>query len=205
MPSPQTSKVILFTVVGLIATGLGVWWSLKQPAPALTATHSSTAASQPTAPIVSQSAQTQPNAQAADTLPADFWTQTFDTPDGKTLALSQYKGQPILLNFWASWCPPCVKEMPDLNRFQQDMKDKGWRVIGLAVDGPTPVREFLAKVPVTFDIGLAGFGGTELSQALGNTAGGLPFTVLIDAQGRIVHRKMGGTTYDDLIKWSQTH
>ena len=194
MPSTQTSKVILFTVVGLVATGLGAWWSLS---------------SHPTGPIVSQSTQappsTQPNAQAADALPADFWTHTFDTPDGKTLALNQYKGQPILLNFWASWCPPCVKEMPDLNRFQQNMKDKGWRVIGLAVDGPTPVREFLAKVPVTFDIGLAGFGGTELSQALGNAAGGLPFTVLIDAQGRIVHRKMGGTTYDDLIKWSQTN
>jgi hypothetical protein len=56
----------------------------------------------------------------------------------------------------------------------------------------------LAKVPVGFDIGLAGFGGTELSQALGNTAGGLPFTVIIGADGRIVHRKVGGTTYAEL-------
>lgn len=204
MPQAPRRNAILFTLVGLTAAGLGAWWSQRSPAPALPPTAATPATQHPTATGPS-STPASAATQAANALPADFWTQTFDTPDGKTLALSQYKGQPILLNFWASWCPPCVKEMPDLNRFQQDMKAQGWRVVGLAVDGPTPVREFLAKVPVTFDIGLAGFGGTELSQALGNTAGGLPFTVLIDAQGRIVHRKMGGTSYDDLIKWSQTN
>ena len=75
---------------------------------------------------------------------------------------------------------------------------KGWRVVGLAIDGPTPVREFLAKVGVGFDIGLAGFGGTELSQKLGNAAGGLPFSVILDAQGQIRPRITGATSYDAL-------
>ena len=186
--NPSRLPQIAVAIVGIAAATLGAWWS----------SHPSTPGQTPAAIKQAQPAPTASAATAVDTLPADFWTQTFDTPDGKTLTLSTYKGKPILLNFWASWCPPCVKEMPDLDHFHKDMKDKGWHVIGLAVDGPTPVREFLTKVPVGFDIGLAGFGGTELSQALGNTAGGLPFTVVISADGRIVHRKVGGTTYADL-------
>ena len=196
---PSKLPALVFAAVGAVAAIAGAWWS----------TH--TAPSQTTPGVPTLTASAPPAASAAtvsaasDTLPADFWTQTFDTPDGKTLKLSDHKGHPILLNFWASWCPPCVKEMPDIDRFHRDMKTQGWHVVGLAVDGPTPVREFLAKVPVGFDIGLAGFGGTELSQALGNTAGGLPFTVLINAEGRIVHRKVGGTTYADLKAWAGGH
>ncbi len=196
---PSKLPAWVFAAVGAVAAIAGAWWSTQ------------TAPSQTTPGVPPLAASAPPAASAAtvtaasDTLPADFWTQTFDTPDGKTLKLSDHKGHPILLNFWASWCPPCVKEMPDIDRFHRDMKAQGWHVIGLAVDGPTPVREFLTKVPVGFDIGLAGFGGTELSQALGNTAGGLPFTVLINAEGRIVHRKVGGTTYADLKTWAGDH
>jgi hypothetical protein len=92
--------------------------------------------------------------------------------------------------------------LPEINRFHRDFASKGWQVVGLAVDGPTPVKEFLAKVRVGYEIGLAGFGGTELAQALGNDAGGLPFSVLIDARGRILHRKMGATSYEELAKWA---
>lgn len=137
-----------------------------------------------------------------DQLSPAFWQQQFDTPKGSPLTLAIAQGKPILLNFWATWCPPCVKELPELDRFHRAFGPKGWRVIGLAIDGPTPVKEFLAKVGVGFDIGLAGFGGTELAQALGNTAGGLPFSVLIDAQGRVRHRKMGATHYDELAAWA---
>lgn len=139
---------------------------------------------------------------AGDQLSPAFWQQQFDTPKGSPLTLAIAQGQPTLLNFWATWCPPCVKEMPELNRFHREFGPKGWKVIGLAIDGPTPVKEFLAKVGVGFDIGLAGFGGTELAQALGNTSGGLPFSVLIDAQGRVRHRKMGATHYGELAAWA---
>lgn len=140
---------------------------------------------------------------AGEALPADFWSQRFDTPDGGTLALSGLRGRALVLNFWATWCPPCVKEMPELDRFHAEFEPQGWSVIGLAVDGPTPVREFLQRTPVRFPIGLAGFGGTELAQALGNSAGGLPFSVLIDRNGRLRERKMGATHYDALRAWVQ--
>lgn len=126
-----------------------------------------------------------------------------ETADGRKLSEEAFRGRFVLLNVWATWCPPCVKEMPELDRFHTEFGAKGWQVLGLAIDGPTPVREFLAKVHVGFGVGLAGFGGTELAQALGNTAGGLPFSLLIDAQGRIRHRKMGATHFDELAAWAQ--
>jgi thiol-disulfide isomerase/thioredoxin len=85
---------------------------------------------------------------------------------------------PLVLNFWATWCPPCIKEMPALDRFREPCGTR-WEVVGLAVDGPTPVREFLQRVPVSFPIGLAGFGGADLGKRLGNQTGGLPFTVVL--------------------------
>jgi thiol-disulfide isomerase/thioredoxin len=141
--------------------------------------------------------------QSKDGLPPGFWAQQFDTLAGPPLALANLQGRALLLNFWATWCPPCVKEMPELDAFHTRFAKQGGQVLGLAIDGPTPVREFLQRTPVRFQIALAGFGGTELGQALGNTTGGLPFTVLIDAQGRVRQRKMGATHLPQLLRWAQ--
>jgi thiol-disulfide isomerase/thioredoxin len=138
-----------------------------------------------------------------DALPADFWQLAFDRPEGGQIALASLRGKPVLINFWATWCPPCVKEMPELDRFQREFAAKGWTVLGLAIDGPTPVREFLAKVRVGFTLGLAGLDGTELSQKLGNASGSLPFSVMLDAQGRIAQRKLGVTHFDELAAWAR--
>lgn len=132
-----------------------------------------------------------------------LWAMSFPTPDGGELAMAALRGRPLVLNFWATWCPPCVKEMPELDRFQRSFGMRGWQVVGLAIDGPTPVREFLTRVPVGFSIGLAGFGGSELGRALGNERGGLPFTVMFDAGGRIVQRKLGETHFDELSAWAR--
>lgn len=200
--STTKTNIWPFVLVGLIAAGAGAWWFQKAPSSNTVASAGGAASAPLTA--ASQPAPTASAAADPNSVPAGFWEQSFDTPDGKSIQLAQYRGKPLVINFWASWCPPCVKEMPDINRFHQDMKAQGWQVLGLAIDGPTPVKEFLAKVPVQFDIGLAGFGGTELSQALGNTAGGLPFTVVIGADGRILQRKVGGTHYDELKSWTQS-
>lgn len=191
----------VLVALGLGAAAAGAWFGLRRSGSPAASTETGTEAS-PAASTAAADAASAPLI-AGDTLQAGFWAQQFDTPDGRSLGLASLQGKPLLLNFWATWCPPCVKEMPELDRFHTEFGAKGWQVLGLAIDGPTPVKEFLAKVHVGFGVGLAGFGGTELAQALGNTAGGLPFSVLIDAQGRIRHRKMGATHFDELAAWAQ--
>jgi thiol-disulfide isomerase/thioredoxin len=133
----------------------------------------------------------------------EVWSLVLDTPDGGRLALSSLRGRPLALNFWATWCPPCVREMPTLDRFQRDFQARGWQVVGIAADQAQPVHEFLVRTPVAFPIGLAGFGGIELSRRLGNLSGGLPFTVIFGRDGQIVHRHMGETSYMQLAAWAE--
>jgi thiol-disulfide isomerase/thioredoxin len=131
-----------------------------------------------------------------------LWAQTFDTPEGARLAMGVFAGKPLLLNFWATWCPPCVDELPLLNTFYRENKANGWQVVGLAIDQPSSVRKFLARLPLDFPGGLAGLGGSELGRSLGNLTGGLPFTVVFSGEGRVLHRKMGQVTQEDLQKWA---
>ena len=130
-----------------------------------------------------------------------LWDLQFDRPEGGSLPLAGLRGQPLLLNFWATWCAPCVKEMPLLDAFQRAHQPAGWRVVGLAVDSPTPVREFLKNVPVTFPIGLAGLTGADLARSLGNERGGLPFSAVFGRDGRIIARKLGSIGEQDLAGW----
>ena len=132
-----------------------------------------------------------------------LWELRFASPDGSELAMHELLGRPLLLNFWATWCPPCVKEMPLLDHFHREQPASGIRVMGLAVDGLAPVRAFLQRQPVAFPIGLAGFEGTELSRRLGNTNGGLPFSVLFDRSGSPLSRKLGALTREDLSGWTK--
>ena len=141
-------------------------------------------------------------AGADDAALAALWALRLQRPDGGELVLADLRGKPLLLNFWATWCPPCVKEMPEINRFYQAWAAKGWQVLGLAIDSPTPVRNFLAKVKVDFPIGLAGLDGTALVRSLGNPSGGLPFSVLVGAQGRVLQRTLGETNFDELVGWA---
>ncbi|MYZ51857.1 TlpA disulfide reductase family protein [Malikia spinosa] len=133
--------------------------------------------------------------------PAAFWSQSWESPGGQPLAAADFRGRPLLLNFWATWCPPCVEELPLLDQFFQSHLAQGWQVLGLAIDQPSAVRAFLARRPLAFPIGLAGLGGTELSRELGNSNGGLPFSVLFDPAGRLVERKLGRLLSADLERW----
>jgi len=141
-------------------------------------------------------------AKGANQLGEDFWRLSFDTLTGSSLAMQTLRGRPLVLNFWATWCPPCVEELPLIDAFYREHSAKGWQVIGLAIDQPSAVRQFLQRTPVSFPIGLAGLGGTELSKALGNLSGGLPFTVVAGAGGQVLQRRMGRLTAPDLAQWS---
>ncbi|HOB92922.1 MAG TPA: TlpA disulfide reductase family protein [Aquabacterium sp.] len=174
-------RQVLVGGVGIAAAigGAGVAWR-RQPAPG------------PATPEIA----------ADDPAVLALWDLRLDRPEGGELALATLRGKPLVLNFWATWCPPCLREMPALDRFHRAFSPKGWQVLGIAIDGPTPVRNWLAKTPVGFPIGLGGLDGTELVRSLGNPQGGLPFTVLVGANGRVLQRKLGETSFDELAGWA---
>jgi thiol-disulfide isomerase/thioredoxin len=131
-----------------------------------------------------------------------LWGLEFQSPQGAPVAMAGFRGRPLLLNFWATWCPPCVEEMPLLDAFYRQNTARGWQVVGLAVDQPSAVRSWLQKTPVSFPIGLAGLDGTDLARGLGNLAGGLPFTVVLGPEGSVRQRRMGRVSTSDLQAWS---
>jgi len=129
------------------------------------------------------------------------WGQQFETVAGTALMMASFKGKPLLLNFWATWCPPCIEELPLIQDFWRENAPVGHQVVALAIDQPSAVRRFLERQPLGFQVGLAGLEGTNLAKSLGNSAGGLPFTVFFKADGSIWRQKMGQLTLDDLLQW----
>lgn len=132
-----------------------------------------------------------------------FWDLSLDTPLGAQMPLAPFRGRPLVVNFWATWCPPCVKEMPELDRFARQFSGGGWQVLGIAIDQPAAVQKFLQQTPVGFPIGLTDTAtGLEWVRRLGNPSGGLPFTLQFSADGRLARRKLGPTTFDELAGWA---
>ena len=130
-----------------------------------------------------------------------FWLQEFEKPEGGTLVMNELRGKPLIINFWATWCPPCIEELPLIDAFFNQNKAKSLQVVGLAVDQPSMVRRYLTQKPLSFPIGLAGLNGTELGRSLGNTQSVLPFSVIFDAKGRLLAQKAGKLDQSDLDAW----
>ena len=123
--------------------------------------------------------------------------------DGNAQTLEPYRGRPLLLNFWASWCGPCVDEMPLLDRFAAQQADTGVQVVGIALDDPASVQAFLTEFPVAFPILLDEPGPRDSSVQLGNRRSVLPYSVLLDAEGRVLKQKLGAFDEDGLAAWAR--
>ncbi|PYS48606.1 MAG: hypothetical protein DMF68_12600 [Acidobacteria bacterium] len=108
---------------------------------------------------------------------------------GRTVRLNEYKGKVVLINFWATWCPPCRAEMPDLIRIQREYQSKGLQVIGVTYPPETinEVRRFIRKLRVNYPIAL----GTKETKALFDQTDTLPLTIVIDRAGKVRERIEG--------------
>lgn len=132
-----------------------------------------------------------------------FWASAFPDVAGTSVAMAGFRGRPLLVNFWATWCPPCVEELPLINTFYREHSARGWQVLGLAVDQAAPVSRFLARLPLDFPVALAGFAGTDMARSLGNPSGALPFSVVFGSDGAVLHRKLGKVSAEELSQWGQ--
>jgi len=126
-------------------------------------------------------------------------------PDGKPRRLSEWDGQIVLVNFWATWCGPCRDEMPLLQRTGQVLAEKGLQVVGVAIDDGDAVRTYLKDNPVDYPVLIDESNGTDPSLIFGDTRGVLPYSVLIGRDGRILDRRMGSFNQASLTAWLEPH
>lgn len=129
---------------------------------------------------------------------AKFFDAQFTDPAGKPVNLAALRGKTVVINFWSTWCPPCVEEMPMFNDVQSAYKDKNVVFVGIAADQAANVKEFLKKTPVNYPIAVGGQPAFDLSKTLGNRHDAIPFTLMINAKEGVTSRHFGVYTRKDL-------
>jgi len=122
----------------------------------------------------------------------------WNDPQAQPIDTSSWKNKTLVINFWGSWCPPCVEEMPLLAKMSTESDASKVQFIGIGIDSPSNIREFLSKTPVPYQIALGGLEGSNWGKKLGNEQGALPYTVIISPNGSKVFSKLGKLTEDDV-------
>lgn len=125
---------------------------------------------------------------------------SFPDMDGRLQAVSQWRGKILVINFWATWCPPCLKEIPEFIQWQARHQSNNVQFVGIAIDDRDAVADYLQRVAVNYPILIAGDEGSMLARQLGNIINAVPFTVIVDQQGRIVHRQPGELTAEQFLR-----
>jgi thiol-disulfide isomerase/thioredoxin len=203
MRRPALGIVLLALLAGL--GGLGAWIHAYGPPPRLLHLLMSTRLGDRIAQdLLRDSAPAAPPGVAVrgpgDALPP--WTMP-DAVDGRPRSLAQWQGKRTVLVFWATWCVPCLKEMPALAAAQRTHAGRGVQIVGIAMDEPDRVRDFLHTHPPAYPMLLGGNVHPDPRVALGDTRRALPFSVLVDRRGRIVRTRLGGLDPATLARWLQ--
>ncbi len=115
------------------------------------------------------------------------------TLDNGKASLAQWQGKVLVVNFWATWCAPCRKEIPEFVKMQTELEAKGLQFVGIAIDDVEQVRTYAKQIGINYPILVGEIDATELGRALGNEMGALPYTVIFDRGGRVVKTVLGGT------------
>jgi thiol-disulfide isomerase/thioredoxin len=129
--------------------------------------------------------------ESRDGEPSNLLAHSFPDLQGRTQALAQWQGKVLVVNFWATWCPPCRKEIPAFIRLQDKYHSRGLQFVGVAIDDEDKVRAFVSDFGVNYPVLIGGLDAVEAGRAAGNRMGGLPFTVILDRQGRHAGSQLG--------------
>ena len=123
-----------------------------------------------------------------------LWRLPLQDLTGQPLSLEQWRGRPLIVNFWATWCEPCREEMPLLVKAHQQYASKNLQIVGIALDSVAKVQQFAKELNIPYPLALGSLGAIDITRKFGNTAAGLPYTLAIAANGRVATRHLGGMT-----------
>lgn len=129
---------------------------------------------------------------------ANLLAARFRDLSGNSRRLLDWQGRVLLCNFWATWCTPCREEIPLLVAARQHRLSSGFEVVGIGIDSVEKIVEFMATYRISYPILVADAAAIELMRGLGNRAGALPYTVVFDRSGSVVHRHLGAMTAQDI-------
>ena len=167
-------NIVLAVLIGLLFAGAGMYFGSHAPVGKT--------------PVVAKTASEAP----------DLFGRSLPDADGIPQNLARLKGKPVVVNFWATWCTPCVQEMPELSALQTEIATRNVQIVGIGIDSPSNIKEFAGKYKISYPLYVAGMEGTELARGFGNQAGGLPYTVLLGADGKVRKTYLGKLKMDEL-------
>ena len=126
----------------------------------------------------------------------------FNLPDifNNLHSISEWKGKILIINFWATWCQPCRKEIPEFIALQEQYSDKGLQFIGIAIDDQGSVEEYLVKTKINYPILIGDTTGIDLAHQLGNNIDAVPFTLIVNQQGKIIHQHPGEFSREQIME-----
>jgi thiol-disulfide isomerase/thioredoxin len=142
-----------------------------------------------------------PSSAQADTRATLLYGQSLPDSGGQVHPLASLKGKIVVVNFWATWCEPCVREIPEMSRVQSEFSNKNVQFVGIGIDNAANILEFQKRVAPTYPLLVAGAGGSDLVRDMGDAPGALPYTLVLDTSGKVLESKLGAVSEDELRAW----